>query len=176
MSINRNDKCPCGSDNKYKKCCMRILPVSSKDYLNNNFEMINFYKKLYQDEVNIDWITRQLTSGFFSSLLLRDLFRYRVFIDSLMLLFNKERELYTSLHQLQYVVFLTIPKKATAKWKSPFVFIFSVRELYTSLHQLQYVVFLTIPKKATAKWKSPFVFIFSVNLFCVISYLKLKNH
>ncbi|HFI0639453.1 TPA: SEC-C domain-containing protein [Streptococcus suis] len=91
MSNNRNIKCACGSGKKYKQCCLKLIPKSSCDYLNNNFEIINLYRELYRDEIDISKLINQLTSGLFSKLLLRDLFRFRVFVDSTMLLFNREK-------------------------------------------------------------------------------------
>lgn len=91
MANTRNNSCPCGSGKKYKKCCLKLFPKSSCDYLNNNFEIVKFYKELYRDRIDIDKLIKQVEGGIFSTILLRDLFRFRVFIDSAMLLFNREK-------------------------------------------------------------------------------------
>lgn len=50
MKIGRNDKCPCGSGLKYKKCCL-IKEVEEKK-LTNEMEMISKTTKITDENGN----------------------------------------------------------------------------------------------------------------------------
>lgn len=60
-------------------------------YLRNNYNMIARYKNLYKDEMNIEHIKDKILSGEFNNIPLGDFYRFRVFLDSCLLLFNKEK-------------------------------------------------------------------------------------
>lgn len=60
-------------------------------YLNNNFTLISKYQELYKNGINIDIIIEKFISGELLSNTYFDYARFRVFIDSCMLLFNKEK-------------------------------------------------------------------------------------
>lgn len=60
-------------------------------YLQNNYNMIKMYRKLYKDEMSIDHIKYKILEGEFDNIPLSDFYRFRVFLDSCLLLFNKEK-------------------------------------------------------------------------------------
>ena len=66
MKIGRNQKCPCGSGKKYKKCCLKkdnIIPASDLEYQ----RLLNTYKKLsdaYQDlEIHLETFMMELINN-----------------------------------------------------------------------------------------------------------------
>ena len=64
------------------------------NYLNNNILLINEYEKLYFDEINIDRVIEKFRNNEFDNYSGFDYGRFRVFIvfiDSCLLLFNKEK-------------------------------------------------------------------------------------
>lgn len=62
-----------------------------QNYLKNNLTLINKYQELYEKEINIDTVIEKFTSGELLSNTCYDYARFRVFIDSCLLLFNKEK-------------------------------------------------------------------------------------
>lgn len=61
------------------------------NYLNNNILLIDEYEKLYFDEINIDRVIEKFRNNEFDNYSGFDYGRFRVFIDSCLLLFNKEK-------------------------------------------------------------------------------------
>lgn len=61
------------------------------DYLNNNFEMIDYYQNLYYDGIVIDDLINKLKQGQFDNLSIIDLNRFRIFLDAVLLTFNNEK-------------------------------------------------------------------------------------
>ena len=61
------------------------------NYLNNNILLINEYEKLYLNGISINDIISKFHSGGFNNYSAFDYGRFRVFIDSCLLLFNKEK-------------------------------------------------------------------------------------
>ena len=61
------------------------------DYLNNNFEMIDYYQNLYYDRIVIDDLINKLKQGQFDNLSIIDLNRFRIFLDAVLLTFNNEK-------------------------------------------------------------------------------------
>lgn len=61
------------------------------NYLNNNILLINEYEKLYFDEINIDRVIEKFRNNEFENYSGFDYGRFRVFIDSCLLLLNKEK-------------------------------------------------------------------------------------
>ena len=59
-------------------------------YLKNNLELIMNYENFYKDEFDIDSIKKKLVDKKID-FKLHDLYRFRVFLDSCVLLFNKEK-------------------------------------------------------------------------------------
>lgn len=49
-TISRNDLCPCGSNKKFKKCCLKNKPIISEDY---------FIRKVVGDKFNRNFSTIQ---------------------------------------------------------------------------------------------------------------------
>ena len=62
----------------------------TKSYMENNKQKIEDYENLY-NEVKIDNIKRKMEQGYFDNWEVYDLSRFRVFLDSCILLFNKEK-------------------------------------------------------------------------------------
>ena len=82
--------------NKYKSWFTPILNIlESKepivDYLNNSFHIIDFYQKIYRDQISIDNLIEKLKNGSFDSLNIVDLNRFRIFLDATLLTFNNEK-------------------------------------------------------------------------------------
>lgn len=61
------------------------------NYLNNNLVLINEYQNLYFQEINIDKIIERFRTGEIIKHNGFDYGRFRVFIDSCLLLLNKEK-------------------------------------------------------------------------------------
>lgn len=94
-NIERNKPCPCGSGKKYKNCHLKfnkkIQKDPTNDYLNNNLIMINKYQTLYANGIDIDDVIEKIGKNYFGELNITDLVRFRVFLDSAILLFNREK-------------------------------------------------------------------------------------
>ena len=60
-------------------------------YILNNFNMIKIYSDLYTEGMDIEMIKKKIFNGEFDNISLNDLYRFRIFLDSSMLLFNKEK-------------------------------------------------------------------------------------
>lgn len=94
-NIERNTPCPCGSGEKYKNCHLKfnkkIQKYPNNDYLNNNLIMINKYQTLYANGLDIDDVIEKIGKNYFGELNITDLVRFRVFLDSAILLFNREK-------------------------------------------------------------------------------------
>lgn len=61
-----------------------------KSYIESNKQKIEDYENLY-NEVKIDNIKRKMEQGYFDNWEVYDLSIFRVFLDSCILLFNKEK-------------------------------------------------------------------------------------
>ena len=94
-NIERNTPCPCGSGEKYKNCHLKfnrkIQKDPTNDYLNNNLIMINKYQTLYANGIDIDDVIEKIGKNYFGELNITNLVRFRVFLDSAILLFNREK-------------------------------------------------------------------------------------
>lgn len=94
-NIERNTPCPCGSGEKYKNCHLKfnkkVQEYPNNDYLNNNLIMINKYQTLYSNGLDIDDVIEKIGKNYFGELNITDLVRFRVFLDSAILLFNREK-------------------------------------------------------------------------------------
>lgn len=60
------------------------------NYLKKNLELIMKYESFYKEQFDIDSIKNNLLEGRIN-IVLKDLYRFRVFLDSCVLLFNKEK-------------------------------------------------------------------------------------
>lgn len=63
-----------------------------KHFIINNKLLIEKYEKLHEEEINIEQIKKKLINDdYFNDVKLVDLFRFRIFLDNCMLLFNNEK-------------------------------------------------------------------------------------
>ena len=60
-------------------------------YIENSWNMIQFFKNYYHGFFKSESIIKDFKSGFFKDLDVENLFRFRVFLDSTLMLFNKEK-------------------------------------------------------------------------------------
>ncbi|EIC97143.1 hypothetical protein HMPREF9970_1078 [Lachnoanaerobaculum saburreum F0468] len=60
-------------------------------YIQNNWDMICYFQNYYRGCFDSSDIFDKLKNGEFSSLDIGNLFRFRVFLDSTIMMFNKEK-------------------------------------------------------------------------------------
>lgn len=61
------------------------------NYIQNNYNMIKIYRALYEKDMNINDIKKKIFDGYFDDIPLVDCYRFRIYLDSCLLLFNKEK-------------------------------------------------------------------------------------
>lgn len=61
------------------------------NYIQNNYNMIKMYNDLYDKGMDIDGVKNIIFDGCFDDIPLCDFYRFRIFLDSCLLLFNKEK-------------------------------------------------------------------------------------
>lgn len=76
-------------------------------YIENNFKIISLYESLYNDRFDIDEIKEKINKGIFKNYHTADLYRFRIFLDSCLLMFNKEKmEKYHFKNKFEYDGFM----------------------------------------------------------------------
>lgn len=60
-------------------------------YIKNNYNMIKMYNSFYELGIDIEGIKRKINEGYFDNIHINDLYRFRIYLDSCLLLFNKEK-------------------------------------------------------------------------------------
>ncbi|MFH2145153.1 MAG: SEC-C metal-binding domain-containing protein [Candidatus Omnitrophota bacterium] len=71
MKIGRNDPCPCGSEKKYKKCCLNTPPKNPEESASYIFDYHHFVFSKYFRELgkNLDILREELTRSFINNFL-----------------------------------------------------------------------------------------------------------
>ena len=64
---------------------------SISPYIENNGDMINFFAEYYNNGVSVDKIVNDINNNKFKELRVFDLSRFRIFLDSCLMVFNKEK-------------------------------------------------------------------------------------
>lgn len=117
------------------------------NYLNNNLVLINEYQNLYFQEINIDKIIERFRTGEIIKHNGFDYGRFRVFIDSCLLLLNKE--------------------KLNDYYKNGYSFKEFIREVENDIHLKDYFEFIK---------QEPLTNVFLIFACFILLKIKRKNH